>query len=103
LDTNKLKPYQLQLTSEYVVAQLDNTMLINAYQPYAQYQGLFRQAQLGGMMKYAFTDLFEDHRVTVGFRMPSTTQGSDFYIHYEHLRNRLDWGITYFRHVEKLN
>lgn len=96
-----LSPYQLQLTSEYVVAQLDNSLLINAYQPYAMNQGLFRQPPLGGMIKYAFTDLFEDHRVNLGFRIPSTARGSDFFINYVNNKNRLDWGFTYLRHAEK--
>ncbi len=96
-----LSPYHLQLSSEYVVAQLDNSLLINAYQPYAMNQGLFRQPPLGGMIKYAFTDLFEDHRVNIGVRIPSTARGSDFFINYVNNKNRLDWGFTYLRHTEK--
>lgn len=102
-DESKLKPYQLQLTSEYIVAQLNNSLLMNTYQPYVQQQGLFRQAPLGGMMKYAFTDLFEDYRLNIGFRIPSTAKGSDFFVQYDNLKDRLDWGIMYFRHVEKNN
>jgi hypothetical protein len=79
LRESQLKPYQLQLTSEYVVAQLDNSLLINSYQPYSMNQGLFRQAPIGGMLKYAFTDLFEDHRVNIGFRIPVRPRGATFF------------------------
>lgn len=101
LDTDKLKPYALQLTSEYVSAQLDNTLLVNTYQPYAQNQGQFKQVPLGGMMRYAFTDLFEDYRAEIGFRIPSFTKGSDFFMQIDHRRDRLDWRFSYLRHSEK--
>lgn len=98
---DKLIPYQLFLTTEYITTQLDNTLLINQYQPYSMNQGQFRQPALGGMMKYSFADLFENHTLTLGFRIPSTAKGSDFYMQYNNYKGSLDYGITYLSHVEK--
>jgi peptide methionine sulfoxide reductase MsrA len=100
-DINHVKKYQLQLTSEYIGAQIDNSLLINQYQPYAVSKGLFRQSPLGGLMRYSFSDIFENHVVNLGMRIPSTAKGSDFYCNYNNYRKRIDWGIVYFRHTEK--
>lgn len=99
--SQNLKNYQLSLTSDYISAQLDNTLLFNRYQSYFFNQGLFHQPQIGGMMKYAFTDIFENHSFQFAFRVPSQAKGSDFYMQYRNNKKMLDWGITYFRHVEK--
>lgn len=62
-------------------AQLDNTLFVNQYQPYQYNQGQFHQAVLGGIAKYTYADIFEDHKTTLGFRMPSTGKGSDFFMY----------------------
>jgi hypothetical protein len=100
-DKDKSKPYLIHLTSDYVSAQLDNSLLINKYQPYKFNQGQFHQQVLSGMTKYTFSDIFEDHKATVGFRIPSTSKGGDFFVEYDNFKKRMDWGISYFRHVEK--
>lgn len=71
-DKEKTKPYLIHLTSDYVNAQLDNSLLVNRYQPYQYNQGQFHQQTIGGMVKFTFSDIFEDHKASIGFRIPST-------------------------------
>lgn len=96
----KVKPYILQLHGAYFTAQANNDYFINRYQPYLNYQGQFKFPELGAMLQAGFSDLFEDHHVGIGFRMPTGTEGSDFFLSYKNTKKNLDWGLTYFRKVE---
>lgn len=102
-DKEKTKPYLIHLTSDYVSARLDNSLLVNRYQPYQFNQGQFHQQVIGGMAKFTLSDIFEDHKASIGFRIPSTIKGSDYFCEYDNYKKRLDWGISYFRHVEKFS
>lgn len=101
-DSKKVKPYILQLHSAYFSAQVNNDYFINRYQPYLNYQGQFKFPELGGMIQGGFTDLFENHHIGIGFRIPSGTEGSDFFFNYRNTAKKLDWGVTYFRKVETI-
>ncbi len=100
-NSKNAKKYQLKFISDYTSANLSNGLLINKYQSYAFNQGLFHQAPIGGMIQYAFTDVFEDHSVKLGLRLPSNGKGSDFFMSYTNRRRLMDWGFSYLRHVEK--
>lgn len=96
----KVKPYILQLHSAYFSATANNDYFINRYQPYLNYQGQFKFPELGAMLQAGFTDLFENHHIGIGYRVPTATEGSDFFISYKNTAKNLDWGLTYFRKVE---
>ncbi|MGN6568141.1 MAG: hypothetical protein ACTHJ0_09320 [Flavipsychrobacter sp.] len=97
-----VRPYVLQLHSAYFSAKINNDYFINRYQPYLNYQGQFKFPEVGGMAQGGFTDLLENHHVSIAYRIPAGTEGSDFYIRYENTARRLDWGLSYFRKVESL-
>jgi len=97
-----VKPYVLQLHSAYFSAKINNDYFINRYQPYLNYQGQFKFPEVGGMAQGGFTDLLENHHVSIAYRIPAGTEGSDFYIRYENTARKLDWGLSYFRKVESL-
>jgi len=96
----KVRAYILQLHSAYFAAKANNDYFINRYQPYLNYQGQFKFPEIGAMLQAGFTDLFENHHVGIGFRIPTQTEGSDFYFNYRNTKKNLDWGLTYFRKVE---
>jgi hypothetical protein len=98
-----VKSYVLQLHSAYFSAKINNDYFINRYQPYLNYQGQFKFPEVGGMAQGGFTDLLENHHVSVAYRIPAGTEGSDFYIRYENTARKLDWGLSYFRKVESLH
>lgn len=55
------------------------------------------------MVQAGFTDLFENHHISVAYRLPVSTEGSDFFIRYENKAKKWDWGGAYFRKVEQLS
>lgn len=99
----RVKPYILQLHSAYFTAKVNNDYFINRYQPYKNYQGQFKFPEVGGMAQGGFTDLFEDHQVSIAFRLPAGSEGSDFFFKYGNTAKKADWSFTYFRKVESLN
>lgn len=96
----KVKRYILQLHSAYFSAKANNDYFINRYQPFLNYQGQFKFPEIGAMLQAGFTDLFENHHIGIGFRIPTQTEGSDFFVNYRNTKKKLDWGLTYFRKVE---
>jgi len=98
----KVRPYLLQLYSGYFSASINNDYYINRYQPYKAYLGSFKFPEVGAMVQGGFSDLFDNHHFNIGYRMPSGTDGSDFFFRYENIARKLDWHIMYFRKVESL-
>jgi hypothetical protein len=101
-NTKKVHPYILQLHSLYFNTQLNNQYFINRYQPFQAYLGNFNFPKLSGMAMAGLSDIFENHHFQMGYRLPLTNTGSDFYVRYSNTKNRLDWDITFFRKVEDL-
>jgi hypothetical protein len=93
----KVRPYRLKFSSEYVLSQLDNTLVIDQYQNFVGNGPVFVNQPLGGLISMSISDLFENHRFTGGFRFPFTFDGSEYLFKYENLKKRLDISYLYYR------
>ena len=88
--------------NDYVVAGLNNTVyVINKYQPY---QAGNRNPidpsngnNLSGLIRMGTTDLFEDIKISGGFRIATNLKDNDVLFEFMNLRKRLDWGFSYYR------
>jgi hypothetical protein len=87
--------------NDYVVAGLNNTVfVVNKYQPYQGGQGPIDPANgndLNGLIRMGTTDLFEDIKISGGFRIATNLRDNDVLFEFMNLRKRLDWGFTYYR------
>lgn len=100
LQNAKLFPYHLKFSSDYLVAQVDNSVLIDRYQPFTGGGGpIYLQQPLNGLIQVGVSDLFEDIKFTGGFRFPSDFNGSEYYFAYQNLRHYIDWKGLYYRKV----
>lgn len=93
--------YNVTFFPDYVVTQLDNSVINTYYQPItASGQNMFNNG-LNGMFKLGTVDLFEDYRLTGGFRFPFDFSTVDYFLTYETLKKRFDHKITFYRQVRK--
>jgi hypothetical protein len=101
-DSKTVKPYILQLHSAYFSAKVNNDYFGNRYQPYQNYQGQFKFPEVGAMAQGGFTDLFENHHISIAYRFPVASEGSNFFVSYLNTKKKTDWGLSYYRNVEQL-
>ncbi len=86
--------------NDYVVAGLNNTtFVINKYQPYTR-TGPIDPANgnsLNGLIRMGTVDLFENYKLSGGFRIAPNLRDNDVLFEFTNLKKRWDWGFTYYR------
>ncbi len=92
----RARPYRVKLSSDYVVSQLDNSLIFTGYQPFGSGLG-FNSPDLNVMINVSVSDLLEDHRFVGGFRIPTSFRSMEYFFTYENLKKRLDKKILYYR------
>ncbi|MDR6565864.1 hypothetical protein SAMN05660461_2687 [Chitinophaga ginsengisegetis] len=103
LKKSKLFPYKFKFASDYLILQLDNSILVNKYQPFTgPPSGPIRLTDpVNGLIRIGVSDLFEDLKFNGGFRIPSSLQGSEYFFTANYLKKRFDYKFTYYRKVDK--
>lgn len=93
--------------NDYVVAGLNNTVfVVNKYQPYAGGAGPIDPSNgndLNGLIRMGTADLFEDYKISGGFRIAPNLRDNDVLFEFTNQRKRLDWGATYYRSSAGVN
>ncbi len=98
----RVQPYRVKFSTEYVLTQfLDNSIIMTNYQKFTPGYPVFQSPPLSMMINLGISDLFEDYRITGGFRLPYDFDGSEYFIAFEMLRKRLDKKMLYYRKVDK--
>jgi len=103
LKSAKLLPYKLKFSSDYLILSLDNSVLINRYQPFtgAPTSPIRLADPLNGLIRIGVSDLMEDYKFSGGFRIPSSLDGSEYFFSFAYLKKRFDYKFTYYRKVDK--
>ncbi len=87
--------------NDYVVAGLNNTTFsVNRFQPYAGGAGPIDPSNgndLNGLVRLGTVDLFEDYKISGGFRIAPNLRDNDVLFEFNNLRKRIDWGFSYYR------
>ncbi len=99
----RILPYRARFTSDYVVTQLDNSIMTQNYQSFNQNLGSYNFPSLSGMINFGVSDLMEDHKIFGGFRIPFDFKGFETYVKYVNLKKRIDKTILYYRRSDKIN
>lgn len=103
LATAKLLPYHLKFASDYLIAQLDNSVLVDRYQKFMGGGGpIYLQQPFNGLIQVGVSDLMEDIKFTGAFRFPSDFNGSEYYFAYQNLRHYVDWKVFYYRKTDRV-
>ncbi|HKK40228.1 MAG TPA: hypothetical protein VJ949_12475, partial [Cryomorphaceae bacterium] len=104
LDTMPLpgaRNYNLNFTTDKVLAQLDNTFMGEFYQPLSGPDGL--NPGLGGLVKLGVSDLFEDYKIVGGFGIAGNFDNNTFMVMGEDLTRRTDRRIQLFRQQSRFS
>lgn len=101
----RILPYRARFTSDYVVGQVDNSVIGQNYQSFGQNGGRYNFPDFGAMVSFGVSDLMEDHKIIGGFRLPFTTLtgngGLEAYAKYINLKKRIDKSLTYYWRSDK--
>lgn len=104
LDTIPLpgaRNYNLNFTTDKVLAQLDNTFMGEFYQPLSGPDGL--NPGLGGLAKLGVSDLFEDYKIVGGFGVSGSFDNNTFMVMGEDLTRRTDRRLQLFRQQSRFS
>lgn len=92
-----ITPYRLQFRTDYVTTQLDNSLLFEGLESYAGNPGGFNYPPAGILAKTNFKDLFEDYEIEAGVRIPTSFNGSEYFLLYNNKKRRLDQQFALYR------
>ena len=87
--------YETAYYPEYLVTRLDRGFLNQTYQPYAE-SGYFNPS-INGLFRFSIADLFEDYRLTGGFRLAANLTGNEYLMAFESVKKRLDHSFIFHR------
>jgi hypothetical protein len=102
LEEENAKPriYQKAFYQNYVVSQIDFSFLSESYQAFTGGAVYFNPG-INLLMKIGTYDLFEDYKVTFGFRLPLNFESSEYLLSFENLKGRVDKQYVYHRQTFK--
>lgn len=101
LDTGKLalplvRIYQTAFYNNYIVNQIDFTFLNNSYQVYGGGSNYFNPgANL--LTRFGAIDLFENYRITGGFRFAGNFDSNEYLLSVENLKGKFDKQVIFHR------
>lgn len=93
----RIVPYRLTFRTDFVTTQLDNSLLFDGLQSYAADPTGFNYPAPGILLKANFKDLFEDYEIEGGVRIPTTFNGTEYFLVYDDKKKRLDKRYAIYR------
>lgn len=93
----RITPYRLQFRTDYVTTQLDNSLLFEGMESFAANPDGFNYPPPGILLKANFKDLFEDYEFEGGVRIPTTFNGSEYFLTFKDKKKRLDKQYSIYR------
>ncbi|MEI7735251.1 MAG: hypothetical protein WCI49_07270 [Ferruginibacter sp.] len=108
LKTIKHFPYKPpKFYVENAAGGFNNSVLINRYQSYggALQSGPIRlnaSTPLTGLVRIGTSELMEDVKITGAYKISTNLKDNEWYVNYQNLKRRLDWGVSYYRNVQQI-
>lgn len=97
-------PYKLQFKTDYFSSQVDNSPLFEGMDNFAANpNGIFGYPPAGILMKANVKDLLEDHAFEGGIRVPTTFNGTEYFLTYDNLKYRLDRNYAFYMKRQRIN
>ena len=101
LDTEKInlpliRIYETSFYNNYIVNQIDFSFLNNSYQVYGG-GGTYYNPGVNMMTRFGTVDLFEDYRITGGFRFSGNFDSNEYLLSFENLKGKFDKQLIFHR------
>ncbi len=101
LDTGVIKLplmriYETSFYNNYIVDQIDFSFLNNSYQVYSSGAPYYNPG-LNGLIRFGVVDLFENYRITGGFRLSGNFDSNEYLISLENLKGKFDKQLIFHR------
>ena len=97
----RIVPYRLKFRADFVTTQLDNSLLFDGYNDYDPQNPSYNYPPLGILLKANVKDLFEDFEFEGGMRLPTTFNGTEFFVIFDNKKKRLDKKFAFYRRSVK--
>jgi len=92
---SKQRNYDVSFSANYVVFQLDNSLMNNSYQAFTG--GPYYDPGLTGLLKIGTSDLFEDFKITGALRFSGDLNSNEYYMSFQNLKKRMDKQFVFYR------
>ena len=101
LDTGKLtmpqmRIYETSFYNNYIANQIDFTFLNNSYQIYSDGASYYNPG-MNILSRFGIIDLFEDYRITGGFRFAGNFDSNEYLLSVENLKGKFDKQLIFYR------
>lgn len=99
--SSRIIPYRLKFRTDFVTTNLDNNILFDGLNSFAGTPQEFSLPPPGILMKANFKDLLEDYIIEGGVRIPTTFNGSEYFIFLDDKKNRWDKRYAFYRRGQR--
>ncbi len=101
LDTGKIslpliRIYETSFYNNYIANQIDFTFLNNSYQVFTG-GGSYFNPGINLLTRFGILDLFEDYRLTAGFRFSGNFDSNEYLLSFENLKGKFDKQLIFHR------
>ncbi|MBK8502310.1 MAG: hypothetical protein IPL46_08910 [Saprospiraceae bacterium] len=93
----RIVPYRLKFKLHDLSTNMDNNLLFGGLDNYAAFKREFEPPPVGLLMKAIFKDLFEDYVFEGGVRIPTSFNGTEFFLVHDNKKKRLDKQYAVYR------
>ncbi|MCH2042702.1 MAG: hypothetical protein MK212_01055, partial [Saprospiraceae bacterium] len=94
-DASDKNKYRNLFKVDEITFQLDNSILFNGMDMYLG--GYYRFPPVGLLFKTSFMDVFENYRLEIGARLPTSFNGMEYFVTFENRKGRLDQKYGLYR------
>ncbi|MEZ5056377.1 MAG: hypothetical protein R2879_05000 [Saprospiraceae bacterium] len=99
--SSRIIPYRLKFRTDFVTTNLDNNILFDGLNSFAGTPQDFSLPPPGILLKANFKDLLEDYIIEGGVRVPTTFNGSEYFIYLDDKKNRWDKRYGFYRRGQR--
>ena len=96
IELPQMRNYQTAFYNNYIVNQIDFSFLNNSYQVYSSGAPYFNPG-LNGLTRFGVIDLFENYRITGGFRASMNFDSNEYLLSIEALKGKFDKQFIFHR------